>query len=397
MRPSSTFLIAFPVFILLALIATFFLIAPVQIENSLNRVSEHTPYTISDKAQALHDSLIIGDLHADSTLWKRNLRKRSNRGHVDLPRLREGNVALQMFTSVTKSPRGQNYTHNATDSSDNITLLAIAQLWPIRTWNNLTERALYEAEKIQTISQKAPNELELILTANDLQDVLQRRQKGESVIGALLGTEGSHALEGKLGNIQRLYDAGFRMMGLQHFFDNKLGGSLHGESLNQGGSKGLTEFGEHAVEEMQRLGIMIDVAHSSPQVVKDVLELTNQPLIVSHTGFYGHCPSPRNISDKLMQRIAAKGGLIGVGYWKGAVCDDIPQNIVKAIRYGIDLVGIDHIALGSDFDGSVSTHFDTSELAVLTEEMLKAGFTETEIRKVMGGNMVNFLLNQLPQ
>ncbi|WP_439133881.1 dipeptidase [Pseudomaricurvus sp.] len=392
MRPSPTTLVVVPAIILLSMVTAFFLIAPAQIENSLNRVTQHKPYTISQHTQTLHDSLIIGDLHADSTLWNRDLQQRSDRGHVDLPRLREGNVALQMFTSVTKSPRGQNYTHNATDSSDNITLLAIAQLWPIRTWNNLTERALYEAEKIQHISQSAPDELKLILTANDLQSVLDQRNKGKQVIGALLGTEGSHALEGKLENVQRLYNAGYRMMGLQHFFDNHLGGSLHGES-----NAGLTQFGEDAIVEMERLGIMIDIAHSSPQVVEDVLTLSTQPLIVSHTGFYGHCPSPRNISDTLMKRIASQGGLIGVGYWKGAVCDDIPENIVKAIRYGIDLVGVDHIALGSDFDGSVSTHFDTSELAILTDEMLKAGFTEEEIRKVMGENMVRFLLQQLPQ
>lgn len=391
MRLSTISLVVLPVIALLALTAGFFIMAPAQIEKSLNQVSEHSPFPISKQTQDLHDNLIIGDLHADSTLWKRDLREHSNRGHVDLPRLREGNVALQMFTSVTKSPRGQNYTHNATDSSDNITLLAIAQLWPIRTWNNLTERALYEAGKIQHLSQIAPEELKLILTSNDLQDLLEQRRKGSKIIGGILGTEGSHALEGKLDNIQRLYDAGYRMMGLQHFFDNQLGGSLHGES-----NDGLTRFGKDAIVEMERLGIMIDVAHSSPKVVEDVLALANSSLIVSHTGFYGHCPSPRNISDELMKRIAAKGGLIGVGYWKGAVCDDIPENIVQAIRYGIDLVGVDHIALGSDFDGSVSTHFDSSELAVLTDEMLKAGFTETEIRKVMGGNMVRFLLQQLP-
>ncbi|MBU3069651.1 dipeptidase [Aestuariicella sp. G3-2] len=391
MRRAPILLIVLPVIILLVLAAGFFMLAPAQIEKSLNRVTAHTPFPIPKQTQELHNSLIIGDLHADSTLWKRDLRKHSSRGHVDLPRLREGNVALQMFTSVTKSPRGQNYTHNATDSSDNITLLAIAQLWPIRTWNNLTERALYEAEKIHHLDQASPDEFKLILTSNDLQNLIEQRKKGSKIIGGLLGTEGSHALEGKLENIQRLYDTGYRMMGLQHFFDNQLGGSLHGES-----NEGLTQFGKDAIMEMERLGIMIDVAHSSPKVVEDVLALANSPLIVSHTGFYGHCPSPRNISDELMKRIAAKGGLIGVGYWKGAVCDDIPENIVQAIRYGIDLVGVDHIALGSDFDGSVSTHFNSSELAVLTDEMLKAGFTETEIRKVMGENMVRFLAQQLP-
>ena len=102
--------------------------------------------------------------------------------------------------------------------------------------------------------------------------------------------------------MKRLYDAGFRMMSLQHFFDNKLGGSLHGES-----NTGLTDFGREAVRLMDSMGIMIDVSHSSPQVVGDVLNLIDSPLIVSHTGFKGHCHHKRNISDDLIMRIAERG------------------------------------------------------------------------------------------
>ena len=130
------------------------------------------------------------------------------------------------------------------------------------------------------------------------------------------------------------------MMSLQHFFDNKLGGSLHGIS---GG--GLTEFGEDAINEMLRLDIIIDVSHSSENVVKDVLEISDQPIVVSHTGFNGYCESPRNISDSLMQKIAESGGLIGVGFWDGAICDNTPKSVAKAIVYGIQLVGSDHVSL----------------------------------------------------
>jgi len=180
-------------------------------------------------------------------------------------------------------------------------------------------------------------------------------------------------------------------MSLQHFFDNKLGGSLHGES-----GAGLTEFGRQAVDKMLASGIMIDVAHSAPQVVEDVLARSDAPLIVSHTGFYGHCKSARNISDELMQKIAANGGIIGVGYWDAAVCDANPKGIVAAMRYGIELVGEDHVALGSDYDGSIAAPFDSSELAALTHEMLEANFTEIEIRKVMGENMMRYLAKNLP-
>ncbi|GAB3275408.1 dipeptidase [Parahaliea aestuarii] len=365
---------------------------PGYLERSMNIVLEHEPYAISEEARALHKTLVIGDWHADSTLWKRDLAERAERGQVDVPRLQAGNVALQMFTSVTRSPAGQNYEENATDAADNITRLALAQAWPPATWSSLAERALYQGQKLHSLAQRVPEAFQLVQNRADLDKLMQRRQAGEPVVGGLLGTEGSHALDGDLANIQRLYDAGFRMMGLQHFFDNKLGGSLHGQS-----GAGLTAFGEQAVDTMQRLGIMVDVAHSSPQVVEDVLDRSTAPLVVSHTGFHGHCPGPRNISDALMQRIAAAGGIIGVGYWDGAVCEITPRSIVAAMRYGIDLVGVDHIALGSDFDGSVTTMFDTSELAVLTEEMLRAGFSEEEIRKVMGGNMLRFLRDNLPK
>jgi microsomal dipeptidase-like Zn-dependent dipeptidase len=267
----------------------------------------------------------------------------------------------------------------------------LLQAWPVATWNSLTERALYQAGRLHAMAEQAPQQFQLILSGKDLETLLSRRASGETVVGGVLGTEGSHALDGELDNIDKLYEAGFRMMSLQHFFDNKLGGSLHGES-----GAGLTGFGRQAVDKMLARGIMIDVSHSAPRVVEDVLARSSAPLIVSHTGFYGHCQSPRNISDELMQKIAEDGGIIGVGYWDGAVCDATPRSIVTAMRYGIDLVGENHVALGSDYDGSIAAPFDTAELVVLTDEMLKANFSEAEIRKVMGENMMRFLRDNLP-
>ncbi|MBE9538437.1 MAG: dipeptidase [Proteobacteria bacterium] len=389
MKRLRTGLIIFGILLILVILALA--LGPAKLEKGMNKVLPHAPYQISDRARELHKTLVIGDWHSDSTLWKRDLLSRSDRGHVDVPRMREGNQAVQMFTSVTKSPSGQNYDKNSSDARDNITALVMLQAWPPSTWTSLTMRAIYQADKLHAMALEAPNEFALILTAKDLESLLARRAAGEHIVGGLLGTEGSHALDGELDNIDKLYHFGFRMMSLQHFFDNKLGGSLHGES-----GEGLTEFGRQAVDRMQALGIMIDVSHSAPQVVEDVLARSKAPLIVSHTGFYGYCQSPRNISDELMQKIAQGGGIIAVGYWDGAVCDATPSGIVAAIRYGIDLVGEDRVALGSDYDGSIAAPFDSSELRVLTHEMLKADFTETEIRKVMGGNMMRYLAENLP-
>jgi len=378
--------------VLLVLVGFAFVqIAPPLIEKSLNQVTPLVEASVSPEVLDFHDSLIVGDLHADSLLWNRDLLKRSDRGHVDFPRLREGNVALQMLTTVTKSPKGQNIHANEAGASDNITSLVISQAWPVGTWQDLSERALYQAQKLHELVARAPDEVALIQSQDDLKVLLAERAAGKPVVGALLGTEGSHALSGELGNIDRLFNAGFRMMSLQHFFDNKLGGSLHGKS-----KLGLTSFGRDAVNQMLKLGIMIDVAHSSEAVVRDVLTLSGGPVIVSHTGFRGHCDSSRNISDDLMKAIAAQGGLIGVGYWQQAVCDISATGVAGAIVYGVNLVGEDAVALGSDYDGSVITSFDTSKLYLITAALLEQGLSEEQVRKVMGGNMVRYLANNLP-
>lgn len=383
------FLIGLAIFLVLAVILALALL-PGFVEGQINRVTPHEPYEVSEETRALHQRLVIADLHADTLLWARDPLKRASRGHVDLPRLDEGNVALQVFTAVTKVPSGQNYESNEA-GSDVLPWLLMAQRWPARTWDSLLERALYQAWKLEDAERRAPETLRIIRSRADLDALLAAREEGSRQIGGLLGIEGSHPLEGEIANVEKLHAAGYRLMGLHHFFDNELGGSFHGIT-----GAGLSDFGKEALVEMERLGITIDVAHSSPAVVEDVLALATKPIVLSHTGLLGACDSPRNLEDDLAKRIAEKGGIIGIGYWPGAICDSSPANVVRTIRYAIDLLGVDHVGLGSDYDGAVRTDFDTSELAVLTEEMRKANFTEEEIFKVMGGNVIRLLRENLP-
>jgi microsomal dipeptidase-like Zn-dependent dipeptidase len=377
------------VLILIAL-ALLHWVLPGQIEGSMNLVREHAPYAIRADAQALHDSLFVADLHTDSLLWKRDLLSESDIGHVDLPRLQRGNVALQVFSATTKSPSGQNYEENTGDS-DNITLLAVAQMWPVRTWTSIFERAQFQLEKLKQFAADSEGELVVIESSADMQRFIAQREQNENTVAGIYLIEGAHPLEGELDNLDRLFDEGLRITGLTHFFDNRLGGSLHG--LN---GEGLTPFGEDVIRRANELGIIIDVAHASPQMVNEVLDLATSPVILSHGGVKGLCDMSRNLDDALMQRIAAHGGLIGIGYWDGAACDITPLGVVRSIRYAIDLLGVDHVALGSDYDGSTEVLFDTSELAVLTQTMLDEGFSETEIRKVMGENAKQFFLANLP-
>jgi microsomal dipeptidase-like Zn-dependent dipeptidase len=359
-----------------------------------NPVAAHDPWPVSPAAAAMHERLIIGDMHADPLLWGRDLTQRWDRGQMDLPRLMEGNVALQVFTTVTKSPSGLNYEHNSAEARDDITLLFFGQLRPLRSWLNLTERALEQARQLRLAEERAPEMLKIIRTRADLATVLARRDAGEKVVGGILGAEGGHALSGSLENLDRLYDAGFRLMGLTHFFDNELGTSLHGDGTNPAG---LSPFGRQVVEAMVKKHMIIDLAHASPAVARDVLAMTDVPLVVSHTGIYSHCQTVRNFPDDLMKDIAATGGLIGIGFWKDVTCDDSPAGIAGAIVAAVALVGEDHVALGSDFDGSVRTSFDVSELAALTQALIDAGLSEPVIAKIMGGNMVRFLQGALPE
>lgn len=375
--------------IIVGIIGFVFVILPARIDAGMNRVTPHEPYAISEEAEALHATLRVSDLHSDMLLWMRDPTRWNDRGHTDLPRLRAGGVALQVFSSVTKTPSGQNYDSNTADSDD-ITALAIVQRWPMRTWDSILERALYHAERLDRLAAR-DDSFTVVRTRGDLEAVLAARETDPAAMAGLLETEGAHPLEGEIGNVDALWDAGYRMLGLQHFFDNALGGSLHGVS-----NAGLTDFGRDVIRRMDERGLIIDVAHSSPQVVEDVLAMTDSPLVVSHTGVHGHCEVKRNIPDALMQRIAAGGGLIGIGFWADVTCDDSPEGVAATLLAAIDLVGIDHVALGSDYDGTVTTTFDASEYAVLTDRLLAAGLSESEIRQVMGENTIRFFLENLP-
>ena len=375
-------------------VAGVLLLGPGMVEKGQNRVAPHEPWPVSEAARAMHERLIIGDWHADPLLWGRDLTRRSTRGQMDLPRLIEGNVAVQVFTTVTKSPSGLNYDKNSAASRDDITLLSIVQIRPYRSWFNLTERALVQAAALQRAAEKAPDMLRIIRNRSDLTALLAAREGGAKTVGGILGAEGGHALSGDLANLDRLYDAGFRLMGLTHFFDNELGASLHGET---GADGGLTDFGRAVVQKMVEKHMIIDLAHASPQVVRETLAMVEVPVVVSHTGIYSQCQHHRNIPDDLIKAIADRGGMIGIGFWDEVTCDATPKGIAASIVAAIRLAGEDHVALGSDFDGAVETTFDVSELPALTQALIDAGLDEPVIAKVMGGNMVRFLAQALPE
>ena len=378
--------------ILLLLIGGFFFVLPAQLEKRLNVSLNPPPYLASERAVELHKKLLVADLHADSLLWDRDLLDRATRGHVDVPRLIEGNVALQSFTIVSKTPYvwKMNIERND-DSTDNITILAIAQRWPTATWNSLTQRALYQAKRLQDTAARSGGKFTLIRTSAELSSYLDRRITEPRITAGFLGIEGAQALDGNLDNIDVLFEAGFRMMSPSHFFDTDIGGSAHG--VEKGG---LTDKGKDMIRQMEARRMVVDVAHSSAKTIDDVLAISTRPVFVSHSGVKGTCDNQRNLSDEHLKGIARTGGVIGIGFWDTAVCGTDAKAIAKAIRYTANLIGVDHVGLGSDFDGAVATPFDTTGLVQITDALLAEGFTDEEIGKIMGRNVLRLLIQSLP-
>jgi membrane dipeptidase len=371
--------------IVLIIAATgFFAVTPARIDRSRNKVVP-VPLSITPAAQTLQATLDVADMHADSLLWKRDLLERSDRGHVDVPRLIDGHYAIQVFSSVTKSPKGQNYDSNDADS-DTVTALTIVDLQPPKTWTSLLERSLWHAKKLRRFAERSGGRLRPITTPSDIDRLLADRHNGDSAVGGMLSIEGLQDIEGEISNLDVLYAAGFRMAGLAHFFDNDVAGSMHG--LKKGG---LTPLGQQVVRRMEALGMIVDVAHASHATIADVLAMATRPVVFSHGGVQATCKVNRNLTDDEIRGIAKTGGLIGIGYWSGAICSTDPQDAARAIAYVRDLVGIDHVGLGSDFDGSTTTGFDASQVVAVTQALLNIGFSETEIRNVMGGNVLRVL------
>jgi membrane dipeptidase len=377
--------------VLVALAAAGRAFLPSQVELRYNKVTHRPPYATSSRSQELQKQITIVDLHADSLLWGRDLLQRSSVGHVDIPRLQQANVAIQIFTVFTKVPKRLNIERND-DASDNVTKLAVAQGWPPRTWNSLLQRALYQAHRLQGMTEASGGKFVEIRSVADLDSFLQRRAHDSSITGAILGLEGGQALEGDVANLDKLYAAGYRMAAPTHFFDTDLAGSSAG--MRKGG---LSAKGHNFVRAMEQHHMIVDLAHASSSTIIDVTSIARQPLIVSHAGVKGTCKNQRNLSDDELRRVAATGGIVGVGYWNTATCGNDAAAIARAIRYATKIIGTEHVALGSDFDGAATMPFDTTGVPLITDELLKQGFSHEDIAAIMGGNALRVFREVLPK
>lgn len=397
------------------------------------------PHDLSSADRARHRSLFIVDLHADTLLWDRAILTRSDRGHLDLPRLVQAHVALQVFSIVSKVPfrtrrrlpDGSQDSCHTQNGFDTTAALRIVQAKAFGEWLDGEAAALAQAAALRRLSEtsraqraSAPGrpELMLILDATDLERLVARRRAGEPIVGALLALEGTHWIGGDepaiSASISRLIAAGFRMAGPIHRFDNTLGRSSEG----CGGGPAITPAGKEFLREADRQGLIIDLAHASDDTLLAALQSRAHPVAISHTGIRRLCEQKsgcrisRNLSDDAVRAIARNGGVIGIGYWTGAVGRGTSR-IVDAFEATLDVLEapgfvnemraggrqyepLEHLALGSDFDGASLVPFDVTGLDGLTTALARRSptrFNDHALRLIAGINACRMLAMRLPK
>ncbi len=344
-----------------------------------------------DKTAAFDSIPFIADLHCDALLWDRNFLENHDYGHVDLPRMLASNMAFQVFTIVSKVPKGINFEHNTADAPDQVAMLNILQLQPFNTWFSIKNRALNQCQALHKFAEKSNGQFRLITNKTELQQFVADREKNKNITSGMLGIEGAHCLENDLSNLDVFSKQGVRYIGLAHFFDNEWAGSAHGENKS-----GLTARGELLIQKMDSLKIVIDLAHASPKTIDDVLAKHTGSLLVSHTGVKGVCNNQRNLSDAHLLEIGKHDCVIGIGFFEPADCGKDATAIAKSVRYVADKIGVDKVGLGSDWDGAYEMHFAVTGLPLIVVALEKEGFSKGDIEKIMGGNIRDFFLRNLP-
>jgi membrane dipeptidase len=317
------------------------------------RLEAATVDTVDERARRVHARAIVVDAHndlpwrireqGDLDVSRLELETRSAKGHTDIPRLREGGVDVQFWA-------------------------AYVPVWFIDA--GATAIVLEQIDLIKRLAEAHPDDLEMAYSTADIDRIV-----AEGKIASLIGIEGGQAISNSLPVLRELYRAGARYMTLTHtrtlpWADAAGDTAIHG---------GLTPFGRQVVGEMNRLGMLVDLSHVTAEVMLDALEASEAPVIFSHSSARAVADHPRNVPDRVLRKVAKNGGVVMVNFFSGYI-----DHIVR-------VAGIDHVGLGSDFDGVAVLPKgleDVSRLPVLTSELLERGYSEEDVLKVLGGNLL---------
>ncbi len=316
-------------------------------------------------AEELHRRSIVIDAHCDTALLAAegnyDLAERHDTRHLDFPRMREGGVTAQIFAVFVEQRH----------------LPAQA-----------TRRALQVIDAVYRQVESSQGSARLVTRAADIEAA-----KADGALGVILGLEGAEALEGDLGVLRTFHRLGVRNIGLTWNFRNQAADGVAEERT--GG--GLTTFGVALVEEMNRLGIVVDIAHLSPAGVEDVLTISQAPIIASHANARAVCDHRRNLTDAQLEKIARNGGVVGVTFVPpfvdGADGGATLQRVLDHVDHMVRVMGDDHVGLGSDFDGFFGEEGtagleDVSRMPAITAGLLERGYSEDSVQKILGGNFL---------
>ena len=374
-------------------------------------VSSTTADDIAERARKLHFSSIVLDTHDDTTqrFFSKDydLGKRNPTGHVDIPRMQEGGMNAIFFSIwIDGKIMGPPAVEKALDQMD----------------------AVHENVK---------NNSNAMVFARTAEEV--RRAHAQGKIAALMGVEGGHMIGNDIRMVRIFADLGVRYMTLSHFYNTEWSDS----STDKPAHNSLTDFGKDVVREMNRQGMMVDISHVSDKTFYDALEISKAPLIASHSSCRALCNHVRDMSDDMIKALAAKGGVIQINYEKSFIdqaykdaydketggvaahfaeltkdCNNdedciskkmasleekltaegkLPhvswERIIDHIDHAVKLVGADHVGLGSDFDGADMPEGmeDCSKLPKITEALMRKGYSDSDIRKILGENTLRVM------
>lgn len=315
------------------------------------------------KAKQIHQKATVFDGHCDTILevinHKRSLGSRTLVGHLDIPRMKEGGVDVQFFAVFIED---------------------------IYKPDRSLKRTLQLIDCFYKEIEKNQDDISLATNYNQIEEV---NRAGK--IAAILSIEGGEALEGDLGVLRVLYKLGVRLLTLTWNQRNQIADGI-GESRT---GSGLTEFGLKVIDEMNRLGMLIDVSHLSETGFWDVIKRSKAPIVASHSNCYALCPHLRNLKDEQIKALADKGGVIGITFVPNFLTQEkrktTVEDVVKHIDYLVEKVGIDYIGLGSDFDGTGGLPLGlegVDKVPNITKGLLDRGYKEKDIKKILGENFL---------
>jgi membrane dipeptidase len=367
--------------------------------------------TISDKARKLHFSSIVVDTHDDTTQRfldaKFDIGERAANGSIDIPRMKEGGLGAIFFSVWIPSKV---------------------------TGSEAVDRALEQIDAVREQVRKHPRDIVLATTASEIREA---HKKGQ--IAALIGVEGGHMINSDLAVLRSYAALGVRYMTLTHSGNDEWADS----STDKPAHNGLSDFGKDVIREMNRLGMMVDVSHVSDKTFADVLAISKAPVIASHSSCRAICDAPRNMTDEMMKALAAKGGVVQINYHVGFLSQEfrnaekadpkinaaieeqvnkkcgnneacqllegdrltreaveqgkLPrvgyEKIIEHIDHAVKVAGAEHVGLGSDFDGANMPYGmeDASKLPFITEALLQKGYSEGDVRKILGENTLRVM------